>query len=85
MFRSSGRSSAEPGPVSWRRSEEPINQLFFERCKKTFHPRIVKTAMCAAHALPDGTEPGNHRPVLLTGVLAAVVGVQDQTLLITIA
>ena len=41
--------------------------------------------MRTAHALADGTKPGEHRPVLLTGVLAAVVGVQYQTLLITIA
>ena len=37
------------------------------------------------HALPDGTKLRNRRPVFLAGVLAAVVGVQYQTLLITIA
>lgn len=64
---------------------EPVDQFLLQRCEKTLHARVVKAAMRAAHALPDGTEPGEHRPVLLAGVLAAVVGVQYQTLLITIA
>ena len=64
---------------------EPVDQFLLQRCEKTLHARVVKAAMRAAHALPDGTEPGEHRPVLLAGVLAAVVGVQYQPLLITIA
>ena len=64
---------------------EPVDQFLLQRCEKTLHARVVKAAMRAAHALPDGTEPGEHRPVLLAGVLAAVVGVQYQTLLIAIA
>lgn len=64
---------------------EPVDQFLLQRCEKTLHARVVKAAMRAAHALTDGTEPGEHRPVLLAGVLAAVVGVQYQTLLITIA
>ena len=63
---------------------EPVDQFLLQRCEKTLHARIVKAAMRAAHALPDGTEPGEHRPVLLAGVLAAVVGMQNQTFLVTI-
>lgn len=64
---------------------EPVDQFLLQRCEKTLHARVVKAAMRAAHALSDGAEPGEHRPVLLAGVLAAVVGVQYQPLLITIA
>lgn len=64
---------------------EPVDQFLLQRCEKTLHARVVKAAMRAAHALPDGTEPGEHRPVLLAGVLAAVVGMQNQTFLVTIA
>ena len=63
---------------------EPVDQFLLQRCEKTLHARVVKAAMRAAHALPDGTEPGEHRPVLLAGVLAAVVGMQNQTFLVTI-
>ena len=62
-----------------------INQLFFERCKKTFHPRIVKTAVCASHALPNGSILGKQRTVFPAGVLAAVIRMKDQTGLMTIA
>ena len=62
-----------------------INQLFFERCKKTFHPRSVKTAVCASHALPNGSILGKQRTVFPAGVLAAVIRMKDQTGLITIA
>ena len=64
---------------------KPINQLFFERCKKTFHPRIVKTAMCASHALSNGSILSEQRTVFPTGVLAAVIRMKDQTGPITIA
>ena len=63
---------------------EPVDQFLLQRCEKTLHARVVKAAMRAAHALPDGTEPGEHRSVLLAGVLAAVVGMQNQTFLVTI-
>ena len=62
-----------------------INQLFFERYKKTFHPRIVKTAVCASHALTNGSILGKQRTVFPAGVLAAVIRMKDQTGLITIA
>ena len=64
---------------------ESVDNLFLQRCEKALHACVVEATMRPPHALPDGTEPGDHRPVLLTGVLAAMVGVQDQTLLITIA
>ena len=64
---------------------EPVDQLLFERCEKALHARIIKAAMGAPHTLPDGAELGDHCPVFLTGVLAAVVGMQDQPLLVTIA
>lgn len=64
---------------------EPVDQFLLQRCEKALHARVVKAAMRTAHALPDGTELRNRRPVFLAGVLAAVVGVQYQTLLITIA
>ena len=64
---------------------EPVNQLFLQRCEKALHARIIKAAMGAPHTLPDGAELRNRRPVFLTGVLDAVVGVQYQTLLVTIA
>ena len=51
-----------------------VNQLFLQRCEKAFHARIIKAAMGAAHALSAGTELGVYRPVFLTGVLTAVVG-----------
>lgn len=62
-----------------------INQLFFERCKKTFHPRIVKTAMCVSLALTNGFMLSEQRTVFLTGVLAAMIRMKDQTGPITIA
>ena len=41
---------------------EPVDQFLLQRCEKTLHARVVKAAMRAAHALPDGTEPGKpHR------------------------
>ena len=64
---------------------EPVDQLFLQRCEKALHARIIKAAMGAPHTLPDGAELRNRRPVFLTGVLDAVVGVQYQTLLVTIA
>ena len=67
------------------RAVESVDNLFLQRCEKALHARVVKAAMRTAHALPDGTELRNRRPVFLAGVLAAVVGVQYQTLLITIA
>ena len=62
-----------------------INQLLFEGCKKTFHPRIVKTAMCASHTLTNGFMLSEQRTVFLAGVLAAMIRMKDQTSLIAIA
>ena len=67
------------------RAVESVDNLFLQRCEKALHARVVETAMRPPHALSDGTKPGNHRSVLLAGVLAAVVGVQEQALFITIA
>ena len=64
---------------------QAVDQFLLERCEKTLHARVVKTAMRTAHTLAYGAEPGDHRPVFLTGILAAVVGMQDQPLLIPIA
>ena len=64
---------------------KPINQFLFERCKKAFHPRVIKTAVCASHALPNGSIPSEQRAVFLAGVLAAVIRMKDQTRLIAIA
>ena len=64
---------------------EPVNQLFLQRCEKALHARIIKAAMGAPHTLPDRAELGDHCPVFLTGVLAAVIGMKDQPLLVTIA
>ena len=68
-----------------RNAVKAINQLLFEGCKKTFHPRIVKTAMCASHALSNGSILSEQRTVFPTGVLAAVIRMKDQTGPITIA
>ena len=64
---------------------EAVDQFLLERCEKTLHARVVKAAMRVAHTLAYGAEPGDHRPVFLTGILAAVVGMQDQPLLVPIA
>ena len=64
---------------------KPINQFFFERCKKTFHPRVIKAAMCASHALSNGSILSEQRTVFLAGVLTAVIRMKDQTGPITIA
>lgn len=64
MFRSSGRSSAEPDPVSWRRSEVDKSTLF-ERCKNFPSAHCQNSNVCvpcsdewihaerAAHGIPD--------------------------------
>lgn len=68
-----------------RNAVKAINQLLFEGCKKTFHPRIVKTAMCASHTLTNGFMLSEQRTVFLAGVLAAMIRMKNQTGLITIA
>ena len=64
---------------------EPVDDFFLQRCEKALHTRIVEAAVRAAHALPDGTQPCDQHPVFLAGILASMVGMQDQTFLITVA
>lgn len=61
-----------------------VDDLFFQRRKKVLYACVVEAAMCPSHALLDGTKFRNRRPRFPAGVLDAVVGVQDQTLLVTI-
>ena len=61
-----------------------VDDLFFQRRKKVLYACVVEAAMCPSHALLDGTKFRNRRPVFPAGVLAAMVGVQYQTLLVTI-
>lgn len=64
---------------------QAVDQFLLQHCEKTLHARVVETAMRTAHTLAYGAEPGDHRPVFPTGILATVVGRWDQSPLIPIA
>ena len=93
-----GRVASLPVVVGFNAAENPmsnhisremgamtaVNQFFFQGGEETLHARIVKTAMCTPHALADRTISSNKCAVFMACVLTAVVGMQNQPLLIPV-
>lgn len=64
---------------------QAINHFFLERGEETLHTRIIKATVCASHALSDRAVLVNQLAILPAGVLAAMVGMQNEILLVPVA